>query len=76
MPKQDDDLSCVLAALARIESRLAVVEAMVGSLIEVQDAMDAERGEDGRLLPSPPVRIATPPDLAAIFNVPKPRRGR
>lgn len=76
MPKRDDDLSRVLAALARIESRLAVVEAMVGSLIEVQDAMDAERGEDGRLLPAPPVRITTPPDLAAIFNVSKPKRER
>ena len=76
MPKRDDDLSRVLAALARIESRLAVVEAKIDSLIEVQDAMDAERGEDGRLAPAPAVRIATPPDLAAIFNVSKPKRGR
>lgn len=76
MPKRDDDLSRILAVLARIEARLAVVEAKVDSLIEVQDAMDAELGEDGRLLPAPPVRIATPPDLATIFNVSPPKRGR
>ena len=72
-PPQDFDRR-ILAALGRIESRLAVVEAKLDGLIDVQNQVDAEQAarEDAEMPPGVE-RIDVPPDLAR-FLPPRPRR--